>query len=306
MPAASREVKLWAAQTISPHVTRREKFPKQLGGIVGAVQEGTVTACYYDTTTAGASDSGKGNGKSDSDMKTDSTFSGWDFTNIWIRSDALNNGYPYLRGLPGYKCQHSFRELYSSGVQGIFVDNVRTYTLAGPITITTGTWIPVGSGNDPFMGTFDGNGNTITGLSISGSSPAYQGLFGDIGTGGVVKNTILVSPSVTSDGLTDAFHTGALAGTNEGLISHCGVDGGTVTGAYHTGGLVGVNSGIIEYSYSNANVPGSGAAVNIGGLAGTNFRTISYSYAGRSITPPPYFNGKVIGQRLRWRICRFE
>jgi len=39
-------------------------------------------------------------GKTTTEMKTKSTFTGWDFTNVWAIDPSKNNGYPYLRNNP--------------------------------------------------------------------------------------------------------------------------------------------------------------------------------------------------------------
>ncbi len=48
-------------------------------------------------------------------------------------------------------------------------------------------WIPIGSSSKKYSGTFDGNGHRITGLYINNSAD-YQGLFGYIYSGAVIKN----------------------------------------------------------------------------------------------------------------------
>ena len=62
---------------------------------------------YFDSTTAGTSvdnfqggSGGSANAKSTTQMKTQATFSGWDFVNIWKIDPNVNNGYPYLRNNP--------------------------------------------------------------------------------------------------------------------------------------------------------------------------------------------------------------
>jgi hypothetical protein len=57
---------------------------------------GTIINSYYDSQTSGQSDTGKGDGKTTAEMKQKETFEGWDFTNVWGISNAINGGYPYL------------------------------------------------------------------------------------------------------------------------------------------------------------------------------------------------------------------
>jgi len=68
------------------------------GGLVGPGL-GTITDSFYDKTTSGQSDTGRGIGKTTAEMKTEATFTNWDFDTIWDidTSGTINDGYPYLR-----------------------------------------------------------------------------------------------------------------------------------------------------------------------------------------------------------------
>src|SRR5699024_5063183 len=71
-------------------------------------------------------------------------------------------------------------------------------TLAADITLTE-DWTPVGiSFVNQYTGTFDGNGYTIRGLTVTGSNE-YAGLFGYIDDSGTVKNVKLEDVWITSD-----------------------------------------------------------------------------------------------------------
>ncbi len=69
-----------------------------LGGFVGINTSVTYTSCFYDTTATGQTDSYAA-GKTTSEMKTQNTYSGWDFTSTWSISSSVNSGYPYLTAL---------------------------------------------------------------------------------------------------------------------------------------------------------------------------------------------------------------
>ncbi len=79
-----------------------------VGGLIGNNSSATVTASYYDRTTSGRTDTGKGIPQYTAEMKTQSTFAGWDFTGdpaagtdaVWAIDSyrIINNGYPYLKG----------------------------------------------------------------------------------------------------------------------------------------------------------------------------------------------------------------
>ncbi|MFA0887648.1 MAG: GLUG motif-containing protein [Synergistales bacterium] len=72
--------------------------PSFVGGLVGRNGDGLVVAgSYYDEDVAGVSDNGWGIPRSTSEMKTRSTFSGWDFDVVWAIGPGVNDGYPYLQ-----------------------------------------------------------------------------------------------------------------------------------------------------------------------------------------------------------------
>lgn len=69
----------------------------QTGGLVGRNQGGNATNSFWDTETSGYTSSDVGNGLSTAEMKTQSSFTNWDFTNVWGMNPAINDGYPYLQ-----------------------------------------------------------------------------------------------------------------------------------------------------------------------------------------------------------------
>lgn len=55
----------------------------------------------------------------------------------------------------------------------------KTVRLTDDIDLTGVEWVPIGKSNTyPFMGNFDGDGHTVSGLMISGNALNYHGLFG--------------------------------------------------------------------------------------------------------------------------------
>jgi len=69
-----------------------------VGGLLGFRHSyGTTSDSYYDKNTSGMSDTGKGTGKTTAEMKTQSTFTNWEFVTVPVwKIDTHNNGYPYL------------------------------------------------------------------------------------------------------------------------------------------------------------------------------------------------------------------
>jgi len=83
--------------------------PSFAGGLVAKGSDVYVEDSYYDEDVAGVSGNGWGTPKYTFEMKTQSTYAGWDFANVWaIRSD-VNEGYPSLRW------EENFMELGGSG-----------------------------------------------------------------------------------------------------------------------------------------------------------------------------------------------
>jgi filamentous hemagglutinin family protein len=152
-------------------------------------------------------------------------------------------------------------------------------------------FIPIGNATTPFAGSLNGAGVSIDGLKINSSS-TYVGLFGFIGSTGIVQNVGLTNVSVTGGNF-----VGGLAGQNDGNIYQSFVTGtiaATVPFGGAVGGLVGINgeiggSNAIIQSYSNATVTHTvlGPGPNFGetgGLVGQNNALIAASYSTGSTT----------------------
>jgi hypothetical protein len=145
----------------------------------------------------------------------------------------------------------------------------RHYKLIEDITLSTppegGTnWTAIGTNAVHFTGSFDGGGFTINNLTCR------EGMFGIIGTGGVVKNTALVGGSITG-----TLYAGGLAAENIGLIENCYTTA-SVSGMVFVGGLVGWNLGTVQKCYTTGDVNGESS---IGGVVGWNNGTLLYCYA---------------------------
>jgi hypothetical protein len=65
------------------------------GGLVGQkLTACSITSSYWDTQTSGITTSAGGTGKTTAEMKQQTTFTGWDFTNIWSINETVD--YPHL------------------------------------------------------------------------------------------------------------------------------------------------------------------------------------------------------------------
>ena len=154
-------------------------------------------------------------------------------------------------------------------------------TLTGNIDLKGIDWTPIGKDdNKAYTGTFDGNGKTITGLTVTGSYK-YAGLFGDIDENGTVKNVVLEGVQITSDN--SSGYAGGVAGDSWGTIENCSVSG-SVSGTTFAGGVVGSQwGGSITGCNSSATVKG---VIFAGGIAGETNSGVSLTgcYATDDVT----------------------
>ncbi len=106
------------------------------------------------------------------------------------------------------------------------------------LDLSSYNWVPIGSLNHHFEGTFDGNGHTISNLLLSDDSATYAGLFGYVGSGTISNVTIRGFEIHGSD------HVAVLAGylgAEAENIRITGIDNErTVSGNRFVGGLAGV------------------------------------------------------------------
>lgn len=119
-----------------------------------------------------------------------------------------------------------------------------------------------------FAGTFDGQGYSITGLSISVEG-SNQGLFRYLQEGAIIKN-LSVQGVVKPMG--EKSSIGGLVGNNKGIVENCSFSG-SVKGRDIVGGLIGWNSitGKVINSSFNGIIHGE---AKVGGLVGYNAGTI--------------------------------
>lgn len=124
------------------------------------------------------------------------------------------------------------------------------------------------SGIPIFCGNFDGNGHTVSGLSITRDG-SNMGLFRYVDASAVIQN-LTVSGKVTPDGSRSAV--GGIAGHNAGKIQNCFFDG-TVSGSDDVGGIAGINAitGIIDGCHSKGVITGDH---RVGGVVGNNLGVV--------------------------------
>ena len=144
-----------------------------------------------------------------------------------------------------------------------------------------------GSSSEPFLGTFDGGGHTLTlngvkGIravfgNISNASYYFFSLFANI-QGGEVRR-LRVDGQITADGTDEStyYYVGGICGYNLGTITDC-ISNVTVTATgkmdvLKAGGIAGDNSGgNIFNCYATGEIENTATAedVDLGGIAGAN------------------------------------
>jgi mucin-19 len=143
--------------------------------------------------------------------------------------------------------------------------------LAGPTAHDGKGWRPIGGLRNPFRGTLDGQGHTITGPYVDRPLEAHVGLLGFVADEAEVRNIRVEAADIRGMDV-----VGVLAGTNHGMVLNCG-SAANVSGVTYVGGLIGANRGTVSKSYSGGNVTGDMEIT--GGLVARNSGIISDSYS---------------------------
>jgi len=296
------------------YATGRVSGSSGIGGLIGlnTGNAGTITNGYWDTDTSGQSVGIGGGASASVSGVTTKQFAaalptGFD-ASIWANADNQTTPYlvasassglaiPVLLGSDTSTTPSVFNLILTlNQLQNIeYTGLAAHYALGANIDASsTASWNG-GAGFDPigdkvtnFTGTFDGLGHTITGLTINRPSTSGVGLFGTVGSGGIVRNIGLVNGSVRGGGYVGGLIGSNLGGAvsnsyNTGAVQGIGI--GNVVGSSDiigdmVGGLIGLNGGAIDGVYASGAVSGHD---NVGGLVGGNMGNITNAYATGSV-----------------------
>ncbi|MBR4309024.1 MAG: heparinase II/III family protein, partial [Oscillospiraceae bacterium] len=140
----------------------------------------------------------------------------------------------------------------------------KTVKLGKDIDLDSIEWIPIGGNTTAsgskgkiFKGTFDGQGYSISNLSVT-ANRYYTGFFGSVQ--GTVRNLGIQSGRVIGN-----THVAGLAGYVSGTVENC-YNRAAVTGSSHTGGLIGTSDAVtVTNCYNMGTVK---ASKDAGGLIG--------------------------------------
>ncbi|MBO7436310.1 MAG: InlB B-repeat-containing protein [Bacteroidaceae bacterium] len=201
------------------------------------------------------------------------------FTAAW--SGAGTKGSPYLITTPE---QLDLLAKMVNGTDGYTAKNFSgTHFKLGNNIEYTGdseNYTAIGSGSNPFNGTFNGDGKVVSGIRINQGGTDYHGLFGHVGSSGTVKNVILADAVITG-----GSNTGAVVGNNAGTLSanyyhDCTVNNQTTNIGTSSGDCNGTRS--VHALTLPADVTTSGESVEIGSntyYASNTAVTLGYSQA---------------------------
>lgn len=166
------------------------------------------------------------------------------------------------------------------------------YKLTKNIDFTGVTIVDIGSQEEQFTGSLDGNNFALYNINISKVNE-NSSIFGYVGKNGAISNVLVYNISITN-----GSNVGGIVGKNEGTITNVIVGAKLASNQYvydevssispysrsintnYVGGIVGYNLGTIESckNYAIIAPKNDNAEVVSGGIAGKNEGTISKSF----------------------------
>lgn len=158
-----------------------------------------------------------------------------------------------------------------SGVWGEDLEFIQT----ADIDLAGCDWSPIGTADSPFVGTYRGEGFTVSGLRISSTTAGDVGFFGFVGDGSYIQElTVIGEIDIPLGSTAGGSAVGGIAGYIAGetylsqVIAEVDISIRTAAGSGNIGGLVGqVEYGAIQYSGHRGDFLVTGNKL-VGGLVG--------------------------------------
>ena len=158
-------------------------------------------------------------------------------------------------------------------VAGLYSRQTADITMANPLAAPIGTYLGA-----KFEGVYDGDNHTISDLSMTLTGYG-NALFGRTLATAEIKNLGLVNVSISGN-----LFVAGLVGYNQGTVTNCYVDGGTITAAGSgAGGLIGTGAAgsSVSNCYATANVNGISS---VGGFIGANSGDVDQCFSTGDVT----------------------
>lgn len=143
-------------------------------------------------------------------------------------------------------------------------DMAGDYVLGDSVTIDASAWTPIGTEAEPFTGSLDGDGYTVTWTGSKTLAGSYFGIFG-LSQGTVSDLTVAGTLTVTGSGNSD--YVSPVVAYNAGQIENVTNNAAlTETGCYNIAGIAGFNAGTVTDCTNNGVI--SSDSPKAGGIAG--------------------------------------
>ena len=190
----------------------------------------------------------------------------------------------------------------------------KTIYLTGDIDLEEEIFTPIGNGAKAFQGIFDGQGHTVSGLSVA--NVQHAGLFGHVGAGGQIKNVHVIASKIKTATTASSeilyYYAGGLAGYyNSTLpIENCSVKAdsiiaianapvGTTTLRAYSGGLAGYSQAeTISNSFVVGNILAA-AQANMNSITSTSYSGGLVGSTGKATIENSYAKGSVLATAYR-------
>lgn len=198
---------------------------------------------------------------------------------------------PFLIATPAQLAYLAQQVNGGTSYEGKYFSQIEDFDLGG------NKWTPIGSGNHPFKGHFDGDNHEIFRLNADINLAMYGGLFGYISSGSV-KNVKVRSGLVKSS---NACVGGIVGELNGSQMENCTASV-NVSGRESVGGLVGrlsSGSNVSDCHFLSGEITGIGN--NIGGIVGKV--TCGNNASARSTVQRCSVNASVTGYRDVGGLC---
>ena len=158
-------------------------------------------------------------------------------------------------------------------------------------------WSPIGTSDNPFTGSFNGNSNTISGLKIT-ADIMYAGVFGYISSANIFD--LSVEGKIDLQSASSEAYVGSIAGYNNGgTISGCTnytfisttLLSTTSNVTHYVGGIAGYSTGTVSSCENNQKVECDNTKSIVGGIVGKSSTTVSNCMNSSEVKGKQYVGG---------------